>query len=182
MKRSRIAGPVLALVVGLLLPAAIAFAQSTAIKTEYLMTYLAPLDAPWPIDSSLLVINVKPSGGWAKGPTINGTFTPPGGDWLRVMPSGAMRLDVRATLKTDDGAMIHISYNGIMQHSPASAEKMSKGEVLTTKDIPYFITAPTFQTSSPKYAWLNSVQAIGKLVELKLGDGGYIKYDVFVVR
>ena len=56
------------------------------------------------------------------------------------------------------------------------------GEMLTDKDIPYFVTAPTFQTSSPKYAWLNGVQAVGKMVELKFGESGYVKYDVFIVR
>ena len=159
-----------------------ATAQTTSIKTEYLMTYMAPLDAPYPIDSSLLIVNVKPDGGWAKGPNISGKFIPPGGDWLRVMPSGALRLDVRATLKTDDGALIYISYNGIIQHSRESADKMNAGEVLTTNDIPYFITAPTFETSSEKYAWLNSVQLVNKKVELKLGEGGYVKYDVYVLR
>lgn len=159
-----------------------AMAQTTSIKTEYLMTYMAPLDAPYAIDSSLVIVNVKPTGGWATGPKISGTFIPPGGDWLRVLPSGALRLDVRATLKTDDGALIYISYNGIIQHSAESAEKLNRGELLTTKDIPYFITAPTFETSAEKYAWLNSVQLVNKMVELKLGEGGYVKYDVYVLR
>lgn len=156
--------------------------QTTQINTEYLMTYQVLLDAPTPIDSSLMVINVKPTEGWAKGPKISGTFQAPGADWLRVMPSGALRLDVRAVLKTDDGALIYVTYNGIIQHSPESAEKMSRGEVLTANDIPYFVTAPTFQTSSPTYAWLNSVQAVGKMVEIKLGEGGYVRYDTFIVR
>jgi Protein of unknown function (DUF3237) len=156
--------------------------QSTTIETEYLMTYLAPLDAPLPIDDALVTFNVRPEGSWAKGPMIAGSFVSPGGDWLRLMPSGAMRLDVRATLKTDDGALIFMSYNGILQHSAESAARMNRGELLTAKDIPYFVTAPTFQTTAPKYAWLNSVQAVNKCVELKIGDGGYVKYDVFVVR
>lgn len=158
-----------------------AAAQSTSLKTEYLMTYVALLDPPYPIDNTMLVVNVQP-GGWAKGPKISGTFIAPGADWLRVMPSGILRLDVRATLKTDDGALIFISYNGVIQHSAESAERLGKGELLTTKDIPYFITAPTFQTSSEKYAWLNGVQAINKVVEVKIGEGGYVKYDVFIVR
>ena len=156
--------------------------QTTQISTEYLMTYQVLLDAPTPIDSSLMVINVKPTDGWAKGPKISGTFQAPGADWLRVMPSGALRLDVRAVLKTDDGALIYMTYNGIIQHSPESAERMSRGEVLTASDIPYFVTAPTFQTSSPNYAWLNSVQAVSKMVEIKLGEGGYVRYDTFIVR
>ena len=156
--------------------------QTTQINTEYLMTYQVLLDAPTPIDSSLMVINVKPTDGWAKGPKISGTFQAPGADWLRVMPSGALRLDVRAVLKTDDGALIYMTYNGIIQHSPESAERMSRGEVLTASDIPYFVTAPTFQTSSATYAWLNSVQAVSKMVEIKLGEGGYVRYDTFIVR
>ncbi len=156
--------------------------QTTRIETEYLMTYQVLLDAPTPIDAALLIVNVKPTGGWAKGPTINGTFLAPGADWLRIMPSGVLRLDVRATLKTDDDALIYITYNGIIAHSPESAEKMSRGEMLTSKDLPYFVTAPTFQTAAPKYAWLNGVQAVSKMVEVKLGDGGYVKYDTFIVR
>ena len=156
-------------------------AQTTSINAEYLMTYVALLEPPYAVDDTLLVVNVKP-GGWAKGPKISGSFIPPGADWLRIMPSGALRLDVRATLKTDDGALIYITYNGIIQHSAESAERMNKGEVLTTVDIPYFITAPTFQTASEKYAWLNGVQAINKVVEVKVGEGGYVKYDVFVIR
>ena len=156
-------------------------AQTAQIRTEYLMTYLAPLDPPVAIDGSLQIFNVKP-GGWVKGPQINGTLVSPGADWLRVMPSGVFRLDVRALIRTDDGADIYVSYNGIIQHSKESAERLMKGEVLTDKDLPYFVTAPTFQTSSPKYAWLNGVQAVAKMVEVKAGDGGYVKYDVFVVR
>lgn len=183
MKALRVVGGIWALGVGLSLGVTgEAGAQTTEVKAEYLMTYVAPLDAPLPVDSSLMIVNVKPTGGWAKGPRISGSFLSPGGDWLRVMPSGALRLDVRAALKTDDGALIYITYNGIIQHSPESAERMNKGEVLTNKDIPYFVTAPTFQTSSPKYAWLNGVQAINKLVEIKLGEGGYVKYDTFIIR
>ena len=155
--------------------------QTTRIETEYLMTCQAPLDAPIVVDGTLQIFNV-PSGGWAKGPKINGTFVAPGGDWLRAMPSGVFRLDVRATLRTDDGADIFMSYNGVIQYSAEAAERLAKGEVLNDKDIPYFVTAPTFQTASEKYAWLNGVQAVGKMVELKAGAGAYVKYDVFVVR
>lgn len=183
MKGMAMVKALLALVGGLMLQAATVstHAQTTELKAEYLMTYVALLEKPDIIDSSLLIANVKP-GGWAKGPRISGSFLQPGGDWLRTFPSGTSKLDVRATLKTDDGALIYISYNGILQNSAESAERLFKGELMTTKDIPYFIVAPTFQTSSPKYGWLNSLQAVSKLVEIKLGDDGYIKYDVYVMR
>jgi hypothetical protein len=145
------------------------------------MTYVALVDQPIPIDSSLMVANIRP-GGWVKGPNVSGKFVSPGGDWLRIMPSGALRLDIRALIQTDDNAVILITYNGILQNSKESVERLMKGELMTTKDIPYFVTAPTLQTSSEKYAWLNSVQLISKLVEVKVGENGYVKYDVFIVR
>ena len=109
-------------------------------------------------------------------------FIPPGGDWMRILPSGVRRLDVRATLKTDDGALIYMSYNGVMQLAPEIAQKLMGGVVLKAEDIANFVAAPTFETSSPKYAWLNGIQAINKIVEVKLGDDGYVQYDVFIIR
>ena len=98
-----------------------------------------------------------------------------------MMPSGAARLDVRATLKTDDDQLIYLSYNGIISHSTESWDRLMKGEVLTSSDF-YFLTAPTMQTASEKYAGLNHLQFVGKVVEVKAGEGSYVKYDIFAVR
>jgi Protein of unknown function (DUF3237) len=153
-------------------------AQTTKISTEYLMTIYAPLDPAQAVDSTLQIYNVRP-GGTVKGPKINGTIVAPSGDWLRVMPSGVSRLDVRATIKTDDGALIYITYNGIINESKETEDRANKGEVLTSNDV-YFIIAPTMQTSAKKYDWLNGVQCIGKMVEVK--EDSYVKYDIFAVR
>ncbi|MCK9285777.1 MAG: DUF3237 domain-containing protein [Rhodocyclaceae bacterium] len=161
--------------------AQVACAQSTQVTTEYLMTYKGELAAPDKINDAFMVVNVR-GPGWIKGPKIRGRFIAPGGDWLRIMPSGALRLDVRATIRTDDGALIFFSYNGILQLDPATLERLMKGETLRGKDIPYFITAPTFETSAPQYAWLNGVQAVNKVVELKFGEDGYVIYDTFILR
>jgi len=165
-------------VVSASLLAATSDAQTTKISTEYLMTLYAPLDAGQEIDSSLYVNNVRP-GGWVKGPSINGTLLAPAGDWSRVLPSGASRLDVRATIKTDDGALIYIAYNGIYKDSEETEARAAKGEVLTSKDM-YVVIAPTMQTSAKKYEWLNDVQCIGKMVSYK--NDSYVKYDIFIVR
>lgn len=154
---------------------------STDITAEYVMTYLAPLDPPVAIDDGMMIVNVRP-GGWVKGPNINGKLISPGADWLRIMPSGAFRLDVRTLIETDDHAHIYMSYNGIIKNSEQSAERLNNGEMLTHKDIPYFIAAPTFQTSCEKYAWLNDVQTINKMVEIQFGESGYVKYDLFIIR
>jgi hypothetical protein len=130
------------------------------------------------VDSSLYIFNVRP-GGWVKGPKINGTIVAPSGDRLRVTPSGVSRLDVRATIKTDDGALIYMSYNGIIKDTRESEARANNGEVLTSDDH-YFIIATTLETSAKKYEWLNGIQCIGKIVEDK--NEAYVKYDIFVVR
>jgi hypothetical protein len=153
-------------------------AQTTKVTTEYLMTIYAPLDAAQAVDSTLYTYNVRP-GGWVKGPRISGTIIAPSGDWSRLLPSGVSRLDVRATIKTDDGALIQLTYNGIFKDTKETEDRANRGEVLTSQDV-YFITAPTLQTSAKKYEWLNGVQCIGKMVSYK--SDSYVKYDIFVVR
>lgn len=156
------------------------YAQSTQLTTEYVMTVFVQTDHRYAADASTTVVEVK--GGNVKGPNIKGEIVLPGGDWIRTMPSGALRLDAKVMIKTDDGALIQMNYNGVVVGSKEAGEALAKGEVVTDKTFPYFITAPTFQTSSEKYGWLNKVQTIGKMIEVKRGDGSYVKYDIFIVR
>jgi hypothetical protein len=162
------------------LSSASAGAQTTNITTEYLMTLYAPLDPPQKIDDSLTIYNVGP-GGSAQGPKIKGTVIAPAADWIRLMPGGNLRQDVRLTIKTDDGALIYLTYNGIISRSNEVARRNTKGEVLTSADE-YFLTSPTMETSSNDYLWLNRVQCIGKMVQVKSGKGAFVRYDIFVVR
>jgi hypothetical protein len=156
---------------------ALAGGATTSIQTEYLMTLNWKLEPPQAIDQNVLVVNLP--GGWVEGPRIKGTMMGPAGDWLRVMPSGALRLDVRGTIKTDDGELVYTSYNGVVQCSKEQSDRLNKGEELKTEDC-YFLTAQTFQTKSEKYGWLNGVQAVGKMVSLKGGD--HVRIEIFVVK
>jgi hypothetical protein len=131
--------------------AAVALAQipagagepTTSVQTEYLMTLHAPLAPPLAVDQSLLVVGVPATGGWAEGPRIKGKLVGPAGDWLRVMLSGILRLDVRGTIQTDTNDLIFVSYNGAIQCSKEQMDRLNAGEELKTGDC-YFITAPTF--------------------------------------
>jgi hypothetical protein len=154
--------------------------QTTKISTEFLMTINAPLDPPQEIDSSLTIYNVR-AGGWVKGPKINGTLAAPAGAWVRAMPSGEYRLDVRATIKTDDGALIYLTYDGIIKETKESEAKGARGEIVTFDDH-YFAISLTLQTSARKYDWLNSIQCVGKIVEDQSGKNPHVSYDVFIVR
>jgi hypothetical protein len=56
-----------------------------------------------------------------------------------------------------------------------------KGDTLKADEC-YFYTAPTFETKSEKYGWLNAIQAVGKMVEQKRGEGSFIEYDIFALK
>jgi hypothetical protein len=57
--------------------------------------------------------------------------------------------------------------------------KFNKGERVSGEDA-YFITSPTFQTTSKKYAWLNDAVFVNKWVEI--GEkGGHVQYDTYMV-
>ena len=84
-------------------------------------------------------------------------------DWLTISDNGTLGcLDVRFTLKTDDGAYIYVEYSG-------------RAEMVTGQ----IATAPTFQTSHEKYLWLNRVQAVAAgLVD----DSGLLTYSLYEVK
>jgi hypothetical protein len=79
-------------------------------------------------------------------------------------------------LKADDDALIAMTYRGIRQ-GPADVIKRMEGGQEVPPDAYYFRIAPTFETASPKYGWLNQILAIG--VGHRLPDGPV--YSVFEV-
>ena len=146
------------------------------LRPEYLMTLEVMMDIPQLVGARR-VVNV--TGGTLRGPKINGTLVAPSGDWLYNMPDGSSRLDVRLMVKTDDNELIFMEYGGVMAFPKEAAERLNKGEVVTHVDG-YFMVAPRFTTASTKYAWLNHVQAVGKMVSLQRGHA--IKYDIFEMK
>src|SRR3954467_4618431 len=52
------------------------------------------------------------AGGSFEGPKLHGEVLAGGGDWALFRADGAMTLDVRLTLRTHDGALIHMTYGG----------------------------------------------------------------------
>lgn len=66
-------------------------------------------------------------------------------DWLRPTPDGIAAIDVRATLETDDGAIIYASYTGRLLF-----------------DTMTVYATPLFHTGDERYQWLNRIQAVAK--------------------
>ena len=85
-----------------------------------------------------------------------------GGDWLIVRPDGSLRFDVRLLLQTDDGAAIFMAYSGIGVAHEGSFRLR---------------TAPQFETADARYAWLNTVQAVG----IGTPGRGSATYDVYAL-
>jgi len=106
---------------------------------------------------------VPVTGGTFEGPKMRGTIVEnSGGDWVVARADGSMRLDVRITLLTDDGALIYMSYNGF---------RTTKGETAVLR------TAPYFETGDERYAWLNSVQGVAT----GTSGPGTVEYEVFAL-
>jgi uncharacterized protein DUF3237 len=154
---------------------------STALETEYLMTLYVPLERPLTAADNLKVWNIRSQGSWLIGPGITAKIVSPSGDWARVMPGGQIRVDVRLTLETDDRQIISMFYNGIVHMKDEAVQRLMRGEAITASDA-YFAIAPTFETRSEKYSWLNGVQAVGKMVSFQRGAESHVKYEVFRIK
>ncbi|MGA2550561.1 MAG: DUF3237 domain-containing protein [Burkholderiaceae bacterium] len=116
------------------------------------------------------------TGGTFEGERLSGEVIDGGSDWQELRKDNATTLDVRIMLKTSDGAFIGMSYQGLRHGSPEDVAKLERGEVVDPERV-YFRTNPIFETSAPRYDWINRILAIG--IGHRLSDGPV--YSVFEV-
>ncbi|MFM1752591.1 MAG: hypothetical protein RL119_1553 [Actinomycetota bacterium] len=83
-------------------------------------------------------------------------------DWLQISPEGYGTLDVKVTMETEDGALIHATYSGRLQ--------FDTGAVYAT---------PLFHTGDERYTWLNRIQAVAKGT---FSAPGTLVYDMYELR
>ena len=98
-------------------------------------------------------------GGRFEGPKLKGKVLPNGADWVIRRKDGATMLDVRLGLMTDDGAVIAMSYTGLLWIAAAAADRYRKGEAVAYAES-YVRTSPRFETADPRYDWLNRMVAV----------------------
>ena len=118
------------------------------------------------------------------GPVIGGSFEGPkikgevlsGADWILFRSDGVGEIDVRATLRADDGKLIYCHYRGILNVAPELFERALNGEDVDPSEY-YFRTTPVFETASEKYGWLNKVVTVG--TGLVSNEG--VEYDVYSI-
>lgn len=116
------------------------------------------------------------SGGTFTGDRLSGTILPGGTDWQTIREDGTALLDARIVLRTDDDAVIAMSYTGIRHGPPEILAQIGRGEDVDPSSY-YFRITPSFVTSAPRYEWLNRVIAIGMGHRLAAGP----IYSVFEV-
>ena len=105
------------------------------------------------------------SAGTLVGPRINAATVDgvAGGDWLTILPTGGFSLDVRVSLKTDDGADIYVTYTGFGTPGDDGVASIR--------------TAPRFETGDERYAWLNGLFCVA--LGTTTPDG--VEYDIYSI-
>jgi Protein of unknown function (DUF3237) len=84
------------------------------------------------------------------GDRLRGQMEGSASDCVLVGPEGTGTIDVRETIRTDDGAAIFVQYQG-------------RGDLSRGLQLPLTVyVAPRFETGDERYAWLNRIQAVGK--------------------
>jgi hypothetical protein len=118
-------------------------------------------------------IGVIPGGSF-EGDRLSGKVLDGGSDWQTIGPDGAVNLNVRLVLRTNDDALVCMTYQGV-RYGPADViARIDRGEVVDPESY-YFRINPLFQTSASQYDWINHVVGIG--MGHRLADGPI--YSIF---
>ncbi|MSQ64105.1 MAG: DUF3237 domain-containing protein [Betaproteobacteria bacterium] len=94
------------------------------------------------------------TGGKFSGPRLCGRILPGGADWQLIRSDSVAFLDARYTLETDDGAQIYVNNKGYRHDPKEVIERVASGEDVDPA-LYYMRATPWFETSAPRYAWLN---------------------------
>jgi hypothetical protein len=119
------------------------------------------------------------TGGEVVGDRLKGSLVGAGADWLLVGPDGFGRLDVRATFKTQDDAVIYVQYHGLVEVTPEIQEILGGADSSVEFGDQYFFTNPRMETGDERYAWVNRTQFVG---EGRLVAGPRVEYRVYRVE
>jgi hypothetical protein len=88
-----------------------------------------------------------------------------GGDWLFWRDDDTEHSKIRMAINTDDGAIIHCSYDVKADLGPDGFRRLTgkKGRVGKESEPVVFpvMATPRFETASPRYQWLTEYQCVG---------------------
>lgn len=149
-------------------------------KLEHICSYTGRLINPPEVIGPApegIRVNFYSAGGEFTGSKMRGTVRSVGGDWVTVRKDGVAHLDVRSTLETHDGALILMTYLGVVDFGEDGYDRFLRGEISSVTKLR---TAPRFVTSHPEYVWLNRLFCLG-IGEYRSASNE-ATYDVYAVR
>jgi len=148
-------------------------------KLDHIFSFKAGLNPEFEVIGPTpegLRVNIYITGGELTGPKLQGDFLPVGADWLTIRQDGVAILDVRATIKTHDDALIYMTYQGVADLGEEGYQRFLDGNPVTQFPIH---TAPRLTTSHDNYLWLNRLQFVS------IGEGDLTvpmaAYDVYAL-
>ena len=150
-------------------------------ELKHVFSYSATLSTPeiiGPVPDDIRV-NFYVTGGdvWLPDGSNIGKLKPVGGDWLTIRRDNQGVLDVRATAQMNDGALLYVTYNGLLDLGEGGYENLRSGKFPEKAQIR---AAPRILTSSPTFAWLNTRQLFN-VGEVHFSQG-VVAYDVYAVQ
>ena len=140
------------------MPTAVGQSPASDLEAEFLMELLLDVDPQ--LDAGHTSI-APVTGGSFSGARLQGTVHNGGADWITQV-SGHSSLDVRITLETEDGAIIYMTYKGVVARGDSGL---------------YWRVTPVFNTASEEYDWLNHKVFVGKSKQVE----GKVAYDIFEI-
>ena len=151
-----------------------------AYQMEHIMSYTATLAAPEIIGEvpEGIRLNFYVTGGEITGPKVFGKFRPVGADWLTIRRDGVAVLDVKATVETNDGALLYITFPGVIDLGPNGYQDFLNGVMPSSGTA--LRTCPKVMTAHPNYLWLNRLLCVG--VGQAFLERSEVAYDVYAVK
>ena len=135
--------------------------EMTQLRWRPLMTMFLDITPPFNLGKTPIAdrrIAALPGGSF-EGERLKGRIMPSGSDWQVVREDGAVMINVRTLLETDDGALIGMTYAGL-RHGPNEViSAIARGEAVSPLAYYMRVTA-SFETSSEKYGWINRIVCV----------------------
>jgi len=103
------------------------------------------------------IINIL--GGRVEGARLKGQILPGGADWQLIRADGMADIQARYTIRSDDGALILVSSEGLRHGPPEVMARLARGETVDPA-LYYFRTLMRFETAAPGLSWMNRILAI----------------------
>ena len=114
--------------------------------------------------------------GTVSGPRVRGELLGGGGDWVVRGVDGISRMDIRGTVRTDDGVLIHLESRGIAKLPADGRDVIAAGGRVPFR-AGYIRTTPRFETSDERYSWLTERVLIG----INEFSAGHIDFRIYSV-